>query len=240
MLRQWLFVLALAAASLSTSPAPAQPPVPAERSEAARAAAGRLVRLFLVDSGVIPYALERVTTDQLPAMRREILESDYMHRLPRSRREAVAGYLANLPAVIAQEFEPLFPAMVANGEVITLKLFSDEEALAIATFFDTPQMRSLVTDLIRQGVDAELAGDPGELTPDMTLEQTAAFNRFSMTPAGRAFEAKAERWFEALGAAMEASLGGAGPALTQRVLADLCRLLETDCPVELRSALAPA
>ncbi|MGE0739741.1 MAG: DUF2059 domain-containing protein [Hyphomonadaceae bacterium] len=224
-MRTILFSLALSF-GLLTGPAFAQEPTSpaaataAPVSEASLSAARDLTTAMLVDSGILPTAIQHVWNQYLPQLRQQY---GSLPGVSEPRRQAAVAFLETVPAILNEEVNRVLPRIINDAAPDIAAVFTEQELTDIATFMRDARTRSLLTRMVTGNV----AG--------LTNEELAFANEFSQSPAGRAMDAKGNQLTAALDRAMQSASQELQTTLMRRMFQGLCGALEEECPAPLRT-----
>jgi len=239
-MRFFAFALAL----FAMAPAPAWPQATASAPTQATVAAARdLLQLVLVDSEIMPIALNEASREVVPMLSAQMRSAPFFASLSPERRNAVLDYLENrYPHVVGEMIDARMPFMLDRSAERIAPLFSEHEMIEIAAFLRTEPVRSAVFRALRSGVvdGASGKGDGGDADDvTYTAEEEAAFDRFSRTPAGRAFERNLDPMMDAMTESIMSDFSSLLPELQLRVAQDVCSVLADECPREFRTGPQP-
>lgn len=225
------FCLAIPAAEAQSDKPPA---TQGEAPSAATVAAARdFMSLLMVESGAIDRSLERAASELMPVLTSQFETAPFFAQLPAARRDALRTYMRErYPALLGEMVAENTPRMLDNAAAQLASLFSEQEMTDIAAFVRTEPARGAMVRLVLSGVEGK-----GDAT--LSPEEEAAFVAFALSPSGRAFEQRLGPALELLGPTIESGFTDLVPALQVRVAADICALLENDCPPALRAIAAP-
>jgi hypothetical protein len=206
------------------------PPPPAASTPASVAAARDMLSAMLVESGLLEHTITLAFQSLRPQMRSDIEGAPFYRSLRQAHKDALNTYLETLPDLIQTELQRVAPVTLDTAAPPIAALLTEQEMHDIAAFARDPEGKDILLAVITMIAQNRAADDA-----PLTAAQTQLLARFKDTAGGRAMAAHGD----AIGAVLERSLLDSfrplEPQLRARVSQDLCRLLEDECPAEMRT-----
>lgn len=218
-----------AAAQQQTPPPSAQTTIAPSHLSAAR----EMLQAMLIDSDILEdMSLEafRLVTPQINS---QLTNSPFYASLTPAHQRALLAYLEGFPTIGQEE------SMAGSSDLLDrfapqmASHFTENELNDITAFIRTPEGHSVFYRSVLEGVRSAARGESAATEPEQTDAETAALLRFSLTPGGAAFNARANTISPMMREIGQASTGS--PRVVARLQRDVCAVLEDQCPAQLRS-----
>lgn len=224
---RWLAAAFLIFAGFATpalAQKPAEAPAPAHaqetpapiQSEENVAAASELLQVLLVESNIMPHAIQELWAPQMTRLRALYATLP----IAKERRTAATAFLDTVPTLLLEEINAFLPGVIERAAPELAARLASEDIRAMTAF-----MRS---DPGREVLLSTVTGAP------LSADAEAANAAFSASPSGQRLNAQSDVLSQVLGEALEE---GSGPLLDRvraRTATGLCAALEDDCPPALR------